>query len=102
MRATKSLAQAVVKSVAQSVAKFAALVLVTPPAAAFDCVEKKCSEMYSCAEAYHHLTVCGETIRDRDGDGIPCENVCGKTQEEFRRRLGTPGGAKSQTPPPSR
>lgn len=88
MRATISLASA------------AALVLATP-VAAFDCIEKKCSEMYSCAEANHHLTVCGETIRDRDGDGIPCENVCGKTQEEFRRRLGPqPNDVAPQTATP--
>ena len=67
-------------------------------AEAFDCVEKKCGEMASCAEAYHHLTVCGEQVRDRDNDGIPCENVCGKTQEEFKRLLGP---LPPQTPPPS-
>lgn len=44
--------------------------------------------MSSCAEAHHHLTVCGETERDADNDGIPCENVCGKTLEEYRRLLG--------------
>lgn len=58
------------------------------PAGAFDCAEKHCSQMESCAEAYHHLTVCGEGKRDADGDGIPCENVCGKTEEELQRLLG--------------
>jgi len=57
-------------------------------AIAFDCIEKHCPEMQSCAEAYHHFSVCGEAKRDADGDGIPCENVCGKTLKEFRHRLG--------------
>ncbi len=72
--------------------------------AAFDCVEKKCTQMQSCAEAYHHLTVCGEAVRDRDNDGIPCENVCGKTIDEMKERLG-PSPARQplppQPPPPS-
>lgn len=67
-------------------------------AGAFDCVEKKCSAMESCAEAYHHLTVCSEAKRDGDNDGIPCENVCGKTQQEFKRLLGP---LPPPTPPPS-
>jgi hypothetical protein len=71
-------------------------------ASAFDCIEKKCGAMASCAEAYHHLTVCGEAIRDRDNDGIPCENVCGKSTEEMRERLRqSPAGAPQPAPPPS-
>jgi hypothetical protein len=54
-------------------------------AIAFDCVEKYCTRMSSCAEAHHHFTVCGEQARDGDHDGVPCENVCGKTLEEYRR-----------------
>ncbi len=71
-------------------------------ALAFDCVEKKCDEMLSCAEAYHHWKVCGEGIRDRDHDGVPCENVCGKTREEMNKRLGLPpDGQQPPVPPPS-
>lgn len=45
----------------------------------FSCGEKKyCKEMSSCAEAKFHLNQCGERRLDRDGDGIPCENVCRK------------------------
>jgi len=58
------------------------------PAVAFDCVEKKCPEMESCAEAYYHLEVCGEAARDADNDTIPCEALCGKTVDEYRRRRG--------------
>ena len=32
--------------------------------------------MSSCAEAKYHLNECGEGRLDRDGDGVPCENVC--------------------------
>ncbi|MFA5902098.1 MAG: hypothetical protein WC829_23650 [Hyphomicrobium sp.] len=69
-------------------------------ALAFDCIEKKCGQMLSCAEAYHHLKVCGEGIRDRDNDGIPCENVCGKTRDEMNRRLGLPPNGEPPSPPP--
>src|SRR5262249_52111687 len=48
-----------------------------------------CTEMSSCAEAHHHFAVCGEAERDADKDGIPCENVCGKTLEEYRRLRGS-------------
>lgn len=71
-------------------------------ASAFDCVKKKCGDMHSCAEAYHHFSVCGETVRDRDGDGVPCENVCGKTLDDMRRRLlERPNGEPQPIPPPS-
>ncbi len=32
--------------------------------------------MKSCAEAKYHLKQCGMKKLDRDGDGLPCENVC--------------------------
>lgn len=35
-----------------------------------------CKEMNSCAEAQFYLRECGATRLDRDGDGVPCENVC--------------------------
>jgi hypothetical protein len=55
----------------------------TGRALAFDCAEKYCSRMSSCAEAHHKLTVCGQSERDADNDGIPCENICGKTMKTF-------------------
>lgn len=36
-----------------------------------------CREMSSCSEAVHYLRTCGLTNLDRDGDGIPCESICG-------------------------
>ncbi|MGG7074555.1 excalibur calcium-binding domain-containing protein [Campylobacter sp. 9BO] len=44
----------------------------------FDCSKKYCKEMSSCKEAMHYLNVCKVAKFDKDGDGIPCENVCGK------------------------
>ena len=32
--------------------------------------------MSSCEEAKFYLEVCKHTNLDKDGDGIPCENVC--------------------------
>ena len=40
-----------------------------------DCSDEPCSRL-TCKEACHKLLVCGQRKRDRDGDGIPCENVC--------------------------
>ena len=42
----------------------------------FDCKKKYCKNMSSCAEARYKLEQCGISSLDRDGDGIPCENVC--------------------------
>ena len=47
-------------------------------AQAFSCSRKTCKQMTSCAEACHALLVCGDTARDRDRDGIPCENICSR------------------------
>ena len=47
-------------------------------AQAFSCSGKTCTQMSSCAEACHALLVCGDTRRDGDGDGIPCENICSR------------------------
>lgn len=67
------------------------------PAAAqdFDCADKYCSRMSSCAEAHHKLTVCHQSKRDGDGDGIPCENVCGKTMQAYCRLLELEGVASA-------
>ena len=67
---------------------FALSLVAIVPALAFDCAEKLCGQMQSCAEAYYHLSACGEGARDADNDGIPCENVCGKTMDEYLRRRG--------------
>lgn len=39
-------------------------------------VNKHCSEMTSCDEAYFYLRSCGQTALDRDKDGVPCESIC--------------------------
>ncbi|WP_110691001.1 endonuclease [Salinicola endophyticus] len=47
-------------------------------AAAFSCTPRKtCSKMRSCEEARYHLTQCGNARLDGDGDGTPCEALCG-------------------------
>ncbi|MFS4438527.1 excalibur calcium-binding domain-containing protein [Paracoccaceae bacterium GXU_MW_L88] len=43
----------------------------------YDCRRKTCGQMRSCDEACYKLTVCGDTARDGDNDGIPCESICG-------------------------
>lgn len=58
-----------------------------PAARAFDCAETKCPAITSCAEAAYKLLVCGHHKRDADGDGIPCENLCGDDKEVFRKRV---------------
>nr|WP_255840606.1 excalibur calcium-binding domain-containing protein [Pseudomonas benzenivorans] len=34
--------------------------------------------MSSCEEAKFHLKSCGLNSLDRDGDGVPCENLCAR------------------------
>lgn len=40
--------------------------------------KRRCGEMDSCAEARHYLNECGIGRLDGDGDGIPCETLCGR------------------------
>jgi hypothetical protein len=66
----------------------------------FDCLELKCSEIRSCAEAHHKLTICGHTKRDGDNDGIPCEGLCGSDPETYTVRLKAQSpGSKPDIPP---
>ena len=46
---------------------------------AFKCSEipRYCKEMESCEQAEFALEHCGQKKLDPDGDGVPCENVCG-------------------------
>lgn len=44
----------------------------------YDCDKKYCKAMVSCDEAYYKLKICDDNSLDRDGDGVPCESVCGK------------------------
>lgn len=43
----------------------------------YECSKRVCKQMTSCEEAKYHLTQCGVKSLDRDGDGIPCESICG-------------------------
>jgi endonuclease YncB( thermonuclease family) len=48
-----------------------------PAASGFTCGAKRyCREMTSCAEARFHLSQCGLTRLDGDGNGVPCESLC--------------------------
>ena len=56
---------------------------------AYNC--SQCSACYktkSCQLANYCLKQCGKKSLDRDHDGIPCENICGTTQAQFKRKLG--------------
>jgi hypothetical protein len=39
--------------------------------------KRTCGEMNSCAEANFYLDECGVSRLDGDGDGVPCESICG-------------------------
>lgn len=39
--------------------------------------KRYCTQMTSCEEAMFHFQVCGLTRLDGDGDGVPCERLCG-------------------------
>jgi len=39
--------------------------------------KRHCSQMASCEEARHYLTQCGIQTLDGNGDGVPCEKLCG-------------------------
>jgi hypothetical protein len=39
--------------------------------------KRTCGEMNSCAEANYYLDECGVSRLDGDGDGVPCESICG-------------------------
>ncbi len=41
------------------------------------CKKRSCAEMSSCDEARFHLAQCGLRRLDGDGDGVPCEALCG-------------------------
>ena len=44
----------------------------------YTCGAKRyCKQMTSCEEAKYYLNQCGLDKLDKDGDGSPCENVCG-------------------------
>lgn len=42
-----------------------------------NCRATPSSSADSCEEAYHYLNDCGVGRLDGDGDGVPCESICG-------------------------
>lgn len=46
-----------------------------------------CKEMTNCAEATYYLQSCELKRLDGDGDGIPCEALCGKNAATHQERL---------------
>ena len=58
-----------------------------PEALALDCASAPyCKDMRHCAEADFYFRKCGLTRLDGDGDGIPCERLCGKTPAAYDMR----------------
>ena len=54
----------------------------------FSCTtQKSCNQIRSCTESVYRLRQCGDRARDGDNDGIPCENLCGKTLKQMNDRL---------------
>jgi hypothetical protein len=37
----------------------------------------RCGDLRSCDDAYFYLRQCGLHRLDADGDGMPCEKLCG-------------------------
>jgi Excalibur calcium-binding domain len=60
--------------------------LLNGPAVAFDCAPATCPKIKTCAEARYKLEVCHDVARDRDGDGIPCEDLCGSDKATYEAR----------------
>jgi len=50
-----------------------------------DCSKKHCSEMSSCEEAEHYLSLCGKKALDGDADTKPCEKLCAGTRNSTGR-----------------
>jgi micrococcal nuclease len=49
-----------------------------PSTGNYTCGSKRhCAQMNSCDEARYYLTRCGVKSLDHDGDGVPCEKLCG-------------------------
>lgn len=76
-----------------------ALFLISPLALPYSCDTPApyCKEMSSCEEAKFYLNQCGIGKLDRDGDGIPCENVCGKKGKSKSKKKGGKKSGKSKS-----
>lgn len=69
---------------------FSALLFASPAVLAYSCDDPKpyCKDMKSCEQAKFYLNQCGISRLDRDGDGIPCENICGKKGKSEKKEQG--------------
>lgn len=76
-----------------------ALFLISPLALSYSCDTPApyCKEMSSCEEAKFYLNQCGIGKLDRDSDGIPCENVCGKGKKKSKSKVTTKKAKKSKS-----
>lgn len=63
------------------------LVIFSPSAFAYSCDDAipYCKEMRSCEQAKFYLNQCNAHRLDRDNDGIPCENICGKGGKKAKK-----------------
>ena len=65
-----------------------AMALLLMPTSALACGDKSyCKDMANCAEATYYLRTCDLRRLDGDGDGIPCEALCGKNAATHQARL---------------
>jgi len=57
-----------------------------------------CNEMVDCAEAAFFFAKCGLGRLDGDGDGIPCETLCGGSRAlyQLRRAVQSKSGLYSE------
>lgn len=64
------------------------LVFAATASGSLACGDKSyCKDMSNCAEATYYLQVCEAKRLDGDGDGIPCEALCGKSPATHQARL---------------
>lgn len=75
------------------------LLLCSPMAFAYSCADPVpyCKNMQSCEQAQFYLKQCGATRLDRDNDGIPCENICGKGKKKGKGKATTKKAKKSKS-----
>lgn len=78
---------------------FSGLFFLIPSALSYSCADSVpyCKNMQSCEQAQFYLKQCGVTRLDRDNDGIPCENVCGKGKKKSKSKATTKKAKKSKS-----
>lgn len=76
-----------------------AALLMSPLALSYSCDTPApyCKNMQSCEQAQFYLKQCGATRLDRDNDGIPCENICGKGKKKGKSKATSKKAKKSKS-----